>query len=255
MRTNVKIIKLTAWLSFLLAIVTYFVSIKQCFGMQECKWLPDSFLLTVFGGAFASTLIVLICEISKYFHNKEAMETYLFSHLYYLYAQLQVISKNIAFFDTQEDHVPKNALSQLIANAESEMNTVYYADYAPYKESNSVLRIKKRFNENGFFIVRQFLQNCGMLEIAVLTDEINRVQRKMGVNKEQSNNTHLVLIKLSDEIQRPLDSIDTILADFDQICSGRYQWLQIKDSLIKGIPDNRTDMLEQFLSKNSSQSP
>lgn len=249
MRANVKIINLTARLSLCLAVITYFVSIKQFLGIQEYKWLPDLFLLTVFGGAFASTLIVLICEISKYFQNKETMETYLFSHLYYLYGQLQVISKNIAFLKTLEDQVPKNALSQLITNAESEMNTVYYADYAPYRESNSVLRIKVRYNENGFFIVRQFLQNCGLLEIAVLSDEINRIEIKMGINREQSSNTYLVLSKLSDEIQAPLKSIDDLLVNLDQKCNGRYHWPQIKNSIVQRIPDNRIDMLEHYLSK------
>lgn len=91
MRSNVKTIKLTIWSSMLLATVTYFISVKGILGASDLKWLPDTFLLAVFGGAFASMLVVMICEISKYFENRESTETFLFSHLYYLYGQLRVI--------------------------------------------------------------------------------------------------------------------------------------------------------------------
>ena len=105
MRGNVKTIKLTAWLSAIFALITYFISIKGMLGISDLKWLPDIFLLAVFGGAFASMLVVLICEISKYVQNRENAETYLFSHLYYLYGQLQMISKNINFLVAQKDYI------------------------------------------------------------------------------------------------------------------------------------------------------
>ncbi len=77
MRGNVKTIKLTAWLSLFLVAISYIIAVKGNFGVCECKWLPDTFLLAVFGGAFASMLVVLICEISKYIQNRESAETYL----------------------------------------------------------------------------------------------------------------------------------------------------------------------------------
>ncbi|MBQ6538562.1 MAG: hypothetical protein IJL75_06610, partial [Eubacterium sp.] len=67
MRSNVRIIKLTTLLSLILVVITYLVSIKGFLGVSNIEWLPDSFLLAVFGGAFASMLVVLVCEISKYY--------------------------------------------------------------------------------------------------------------------------------------------------------------------------------------------
>lgn len=91
MRSNVKTIKLTTRLSLTLAAMTYLISIKGVLGIDEIKWLPDTFLFAVFGGAFASMLVVMICEISKYYENRESTETFLYSHLYYLYGQLQIM--------------------------------------------------------------------------------------------------------------------------------------------------------------------
>lgn len=250
MRGNVKTIKLTAWLSAILAVITYFISIKGTLGMNELKWLPDVFLLAVFGGAFASMLVVLICEISKYYQNRESAETYLFSHLYYLYGQLQVIFKNVNFLVRHKESIHKNAITQLIANAEAEMNAIYYADYAPFTKGNTVLAAKLSYNNKTFPAIQEFLQNCRMFEIAVLTDELNANKKKLGIDSGADNNTPIVLEKLCERIQEPLSLLDELLIEIDLACNGRYHWKQLRDDLAKRIPDTRTDMLENFFEKN-----
>ena len=249
MRSNVKTIKLTSWLSLILVAITYLISIKGIWGANELKWLPDTFLLAVFGGAFASMLVVLICEISKYYHNRESAETYLVSHLYYLYGQLQVMSKNIDFFIKQKDHIPKNALAQVVVNAEAEMNAVYFADYAPYKKNNAILAEKMDYNNKIFPVIQQFMQNCRLIEIAVITDEMIKIKKSMGTDEGTGNNASLVLLKLSEQVREPLSLIDKTLTRIDQLCHGRYNWSKVRDDLIKGMPDNRTDMLDLFLKK------
>ena len=249
MRGNVKTIKLTTWLSLVLGIITYAISVKGMFGVCECKLFPDTFLLTIFGGAFASMLVVLICEISKYIQNRESTESYLFSHLYYLYGQLQVMRKNISFLIDHTDQIYKNALSQLIANVEAEMNTVYYADYAPFRKDNLILISKMNYNNKVFPTVQKFLQNCSMLEIAVLTDAINAKENGQKIDESTGSNAFAVLIKLSEQIQEPLSLIDEFLTKIDQSTQGRYNWQRVKEDMVKGIPDNRTDMLEQFIGK------
>ena len=249
MRSNVKTIKLTSWLSLILVAITYLISIKGKWGANELKWLPDTFLLAVFGGAFASMLVVLICEISKYYHNRESAETYLVSHLYYLYGQLQVMSKNIDFFIKQKDHMPKNALAQLVVNAEAEMNAVYFADYAPYKKDNAILAEKMDYNNKIFPVIQQFMQNCRLIEIAIINDEMIKIKKSMGTDEGTGNNATLVLLKLSEQVREPLSLIDKLLTRIDQLCHGRYNWSKVRDDLIKGMPDNRIDMLELFLQK------
>ena len=250
MRGNIKTIKLTAWLSVILAGITYFVSIKGTCGINELKWLPDIFLLAVFGGAFASMLVVLICEISKYYQNRENAETYLFSHLYYLYGQMQVILKNIDYCAAHKDEMYKNVLSQLIANAEAEMNAIYYADYAPFTKENAILTAKLKYNSEVFSIIQELLKNCRMLEIAVLTDEMNATKKKLGMDNGADNNTPLVLSKLSEQIREPISLLDGLLTEIDLACNGRYNWKQLRDDLVNRIQDTRTDMIESFLGKN-----
>ena len=92
-------------------------------------------------------------------------------------------------------------------------------------------------------------QDCQMLRMAFLTDKISVIEKEMGKREETGNNTSLVLAKLIKQIQAPLSLLDKMLTKIDQLCNGRYNWLQVRDNMIKGIPDNRTDMLEQFLAR------
>ena len=249
MRGNVATIKLTARLSAFLSVITYLIAIKGVFNIGNLKWLPDNFLLAVFGGAFASMLVVLICEISKYFQNRESAETYLFSHLYYLYGQLQVISKNINFLVAQKDYIHKDSLTELIANSEAEMNVLYYADYAPYTKDNAVLEEKIKYNSKTFPVIQEFLKNCRTFKIAVITDKLNETKKELGIDNNAEKYAPSVLAKLSQQIQEPLSLLDEMLTKIDQHCHGRYNWPQLKDSLIERMPNVQMDMLEQFLQK------
>ena len=249
MRSNIKTIKVTAWVSLLLIVITYLITIKGSLGVKKCEFLPDDFLLAVFGGTFASMLVVLICEIAKYTQNRESTETFLFSHLYYLYGHLYVIKKNIEFMRVKEDRVHKEALTQLIANSEAEMNAILFTDYFPYRKKNAILSEKINYNSKVYPIIQQFLQNCRLLQIAVLTDKIAITQHEMGNNVGTDDNASNVLAKLLDQIQEPLSLLDDLLTKIDQLCHERYNWVQIKDDVIKRIPDNQTDALEQFLEK------
>ena len=67
MSSNLKTMKLTAILSGVFLIVTFTVCLNMSYEWFSIKWLSNDFLLTVFGGLFASTLVVLICEWQKYF--------------------------------------------------------------------------------------------------------------------------------------------------------------------------------------------
>jgi len=247
MRSNVKTIKLTAWLSLVLAAITYIVSIKGAWGVRDSKWLPDVFLLAVFGGAFASMLVVLICEISKYCQNRDNVETYLFSHLNYLYGHLLVISRNISFLSNHKEYLQKNVLAQLIANAESEMNAVYYTDYAPFSRANKISKIKQDYDKTTFTIIRDFLHDCGMLDIAIITDMLLKYEKKTNGKKELCNNAHLVLTKLSVLNQKALDEIDLLLERIDQSHNNKFNWSNIRKHINEEVQENQTDLMEKFI--------
>ena len=62
------------------------------FVVADTKWLSNEFLFAIAGGAFASLVIVLVCEIIKYKQIKFATEATLFSNLANLYGQFLIIN-------------------------------------------------------------------------------------------------------------------------------------------------------------------
>ena len=81
MRTSIKVIKFTSILSFIFLVITYLITINIDGGFVKLNtiWISNNFLLTGFGGMFASTLVVLLCEINKYLIDKKNTENQLFS--------------------------------------------------------------------------------------------------------------------------------------------------------------------------------
>lgn len=250
MRANVQTIKFTGISSIVLVIITYLIAIKGTLGMHDAVWLPDSFLLAVFGGAFASMLVVLICEISKYWQNKKSTEVYLFSHIYYLYGQLQIVSKSIHYlFTLSENEITQGALTQLITNAEAEMNTIYFVDYAPFFTDDAILKEKLKYNSECFPVVQSFLQDCMLLDVAIVTDRINSIKAQMtnSDTPNESGNTNRVLKRLSELIEEPIRMLDGLEQRIDEQCGGRFGWEKTRDAFLLGLPDNQPDRLEKFI--------
>lgn len=79
MSTNLKIIKFTAIVSGVSFLATFVICLNISYGRFDIKWLSNEFLLTIFGGVFASTLVVLICETHKYFLNKTQAENAMYN--------------------------------------------------------------------------------------------------------------------------------------------------------------------------------
>ena len=83
MKTQIKVIRFVAIMSIVLAAITYLITVNIEVGFinLNTQWLSNNFLLTVCGGAFASMLVVLLCEIQKYFEIKKSTEAIIFKHV------------------------------------------------------------------------------------------------------------------------------------------------------------------------------
>lgn len=98
MRGSVKVIKFTAAMSILFLALTYFTTVNIEAHIIEFNtiWLSNNLAPTVFGGAFASMLVVLICEVQKYITAKASMEEYIFYQALYLYRALFLMQQNFS---------------------------------------------------------------------------------------------------------------------------------------------------------------
>ena len=80
MRESIKVIIWCSIVSIVFLILTYAVTVnaEAHFVVLDSVWISNNFLITLFGGIFASMLVVLLCEIQKYLSSKSRTEQYLF---------------------------------------------------------------------------------------------------------------------------------------------------------------------------------
>ena len=93
MRSNIETIKFTGTFSILFVVITYIVALNMEIGFFQpnWSWMSNNFALAVCSGAFASFLVVLLCELQKYRNNKLICENYMFSQAVYFLSK--IISK------------------------------------------------------------------------------------------------------------------------------------------------------------------
>ena len=151
MNTSVKVIRFTSILSIILFVITYFinVNIESGFIRLNTIWISNNFILTVFGGVFASTLVVLFCEINKYLINKKNTENQLFYQAMYLYEALFLMLHNILDYQSHpEKQIPENIFDITTQMIKSQVSFLQGIDYSCFKKiiwlSKNIFCLKKK---------------------------------------------------------------------------------------------------------------
>ena len=145
MRESIKVIKYCSRASLVFLVLTYVVSvnIEGHFISTDSMLISNNFLITLFGGVFASMLVVVLCEVQKYLSVKTNTEEYLFYQSVYLYQALMQMRINIEdYLKHCEWKVPANLFDESIRMIQCEMNALQLTDYATFNNSNDSLMIE-----------------------------------------------------------------------------------------------------------------
>ena len=148
MSGNIKTIKFTAVLSAVFAILTYIITLNMevAFFVPNWPWISNNFALTVCGGIFASTLVVMLCEVQKYLSNKSSCENYLFYQAVYLYLAMFLIQKiTKEFIDAPTEAVSENLLEDNVQIAQCQLNAIQGVDYTTFSSKNELLTVQHNF--------------------------------------------------------------------------------------------------------------
>ena len=140
MRESIKVIKCCGCISLLFLILTYLVSvnIEGNFIKFNTVWISNSFWLTLFGGVFASMLVVVLCEIQKYLSTKANAEQFIFFQALYLFQALEQMRVIVVdYLDYQELQVTENLFDESIRIYEG----VFFLRF--YKEAERIYFCKK----------------------------------------------------------------------------------------------------------------
>ena len=245
MSTNIKVIRYTTILSGILAILTYFISLNIAFAWFDWKWLSNSFMLTIFGGAFASMLVVLICEIQKYLENKRLSEDALFAHVGHIYAHLYLMETNLKRQqENEKEPVHKELIWGHLENLKREIEIIRSIDYTSFSKKNKFVMKNKAFSDWLMTDFSQFVSEGTYLAIAVNNDQIGKIVATGSQGKVTSTSpyTSAVITKLIRRTAEMISTVDNYGEFIDGSCKNRYVWTLKKLSVEKAAAIELADI-------------
>lgn len=253
MSGNIKTIKFTAKLSVFFALLTYVVSLNMelAFFVPNWRWISNNFALTVCGGVFASTLVVMLCEIQKYWSNKIDCEQYLFYQTMYLYIALFVMQRNVGeYIVTKTEPVPESLLESPVQKIQCQVNAIQSIDYTTFSSKNKLMIARRDFSEENLAKINVVLQYHNYLKSAILRTRIRNLEQ-FGKEKIVTSSDELVFKTLTiiDKQCKPLlDEISNYLKIIDQSCGGRFDWKIQREKIYEGYMSIfKAGKLEDFL--------
>lgn len=254
MKTIVNSIKFLVWVATISLLITYFISVNKEIGFIYIRsnYISNDFLFAVFSGIFTSTLIVLICELYKYYDTKKRVENAWYTLLASLYGQLLIVRNSVGrYLHNSDESLPMDLLRIPVSNSLLILNNLRGLGYCTFGGNSEMERVLTLFIENESVSLENFLVDSGFLDIAVSEDRIRFMQ--CGVNPtitSSSEKTHKVLTIINKQVERHLNEVDAALIRIDKGCNDRFDWIQRRNVMSQNILYSKFGGLEDYISKN-----
>ena len=234
MSTSVNTIKWLLGVLLSVIILTYLISLnmENHFVIVNTRWLSNNFLFAIAGGALASLLIVLVCEVIRYRQLKLATEAVLFSNMGNLYGQFLIIRSSCKRVLNNHALVADNLIQPISNSAAMFADSINSIDYTPLCNKNKINEIIAQFKSEKYQVLKSVLTSFIYYQIAIHEDEI--ILKKQGIHggvTSDGPNVNQALNKVINQSTTILTYLDQIISQFDNELGNRYNWLNVKQSL------------------------
>lgn len=237
MKSSINTIKFLAVLSVILLLVTYSISLndENRWIVFDTPWLSNSFVFAIVGGSFASSLVVLACELQKYQSIKRQAEDYLFGQLFSLYAQVTIIHYNTKRqLNDISSPVPNNLIDEIANRGKMCLTSLTSIEYFTFCKYNTIKMQLIQYRGKSGTRIQLFLQDSIFLKMAINEDKIALLkQGKDELITSQNPKTHQTLKKIFDDSSVVLSFIEKSLDIIDKECKKRYRWSELKRNVIR----------------------
>lgn len=256
MRENIKTIRFTMCFSVLFALFTYIITLNMEIGFfrPNWAWLSNNFALTVCGGAFASFLVVMLCEIQKYWSNKKSCEDYLFYQTLYLYDALYAMSKNIEeYIENKNEAVHDDILETRKQMVYAQIAAIQSVDYITFNKKHTLEMSHQHFCADELVKIRSVLGDSSFFKMAVITTRINNLERTCSQGAVTTSDILITqtLSVLDEKFKATVSAVSNYLGAIDHSCDDRYDAKGKMEIVHKGyISIIHRKGLDEFL-KNS----
>lgn len=252
MSLQIKTIKFVSIIATLLAVCTYLVTINIELGFIKVSspWISNNFVLTVFGGAFASMLVVLVCEAQKYHELKKHSQDQMFRHIAGAYIQIVILQNLIQqCLQNTNELIPKGILDAPAENLKNELLTIGQIEYRTFSYKSKLEVCFTEFCNTTVLEIISFVNYINYLTIAINTDTINNLEllHESGYVTSASPTTNKVLIKLEGLSTSFMEKIEKYLHCLDDQCGKRFNWDFRKMAIQVGCQCSKFISFEEFI--------
>ena len=251
MKSSIYTIKFLVILSVVLLLATYCISLndENRWIVLNTPWLSNSFAFAIAGGSFASSLVVLACELQKYQSIKRQIEDYIFGQLFSLYAQVTIIHYNIKRqLNDKVSPVPSNLIEEIANRGKMCLTSLTSVEYFTYFKHNAIKKQLIQYRGKSGTRIQLFLQDSVFLKMAINEDKIGMLkQGRDELITSQNSKTHQALKKIFDDSSVVLSFIEKSLDSFDKECKTRYRWSELKRNVIRCEENFISASLDDFI--------
>ena len=240
MSTSVNTIKKLLWVLAGVLILTYLISLnmENHFIALNAKWISNDFLFAIAGGAFASLVIVLVCELIRYRQLKFATETSILVSFSNLYGRFLIIRSNCKRVLDSTDIVSDDLIQPICYEAIKITDAINEIDYTLLYKTNKVRDLLSQFKTSNYLAIKNILINFIFLKIAINEDKRVLIQqRKPEIVQSGCSNTNKALNKVVSQSTTILTFLNQIITQIDNDLGGKYQW-QYKKQTVNAYEDN-----------------
>lgn len=253
MTTSLKTIKQLIWVLLGVFILTYLISLnmENHYVVANVKWLSNNFLFAIAGGAFASLVVVLVCEIIKYRQLKFATEGALFSYMGNLYGQFLIISGNCKRTLNGHDLVPDNLIQSPCDNAMMLADYINGIDYTTFCRKNNVSSVLLKFKTEKYLLLKNVISSFIYLRIAIREDSMMLLQQgKRDIVTSDCPHVKDALNKVIGQTSTILTYLDQIISQMDDRLNNRYNWHDLRNTLNTYQDNFETKTLADYMNED-----
>lgn len=257
MKSSINTIKFLVALSVILLLITYCISLNDGnrWIILNTPWVSNSFVFAIAGGSFASSLVVLACELQKYQSIKRQTEDFIFSQLFSLYTQVTIIHYNSKRqLNDISSPIPSNLIDEIANRGKMCLSSLTSIDYFTFGKLNEIKKQLIIYRGKSGTRIQHFLQDSVFLKIAINEDRITLLkQGRDELITSHNPQTHKTLKKIFDDSSVVLSFIEKSLGIIDKECKKRYHWSELKRSIISREENYVSLSLNDFLKSSTIQ--
>lgn len=244
----------TGIISIILLVTTYMFCLAKAYEWFDIKVLSNDFLIAVFGGAFASSLVVFLNEIFSFHQYKRNMEDHLYSNALFIFVNA-IVARNTLNNLLEEPHKP--VIENIIENQKfimlSSLRAICSIDYTTFCKKQNLFR-KLQELKSKYYDYEKIITNITYLDLAI--NETKLCESQKGINIGVQINASYDLIKRTIEAVKV--DIETIIGVCEELMqmigySERYLWKENKKKIMKQDSISLDNvLLEKYLMRHNS---